>query len=253
MLIFLGTGTTKKERKVGQRRTKFILAAVLGAICLLGTHALANTIATLHNTGAGVTSGNVDQYYTLVSSPSGSGYTATVYTLPQGTWPLGSAWSGDDSTSSWDVPNLPSTAGTGTYWSSAVGNYSYQTTFSLAGLNASSADIVGQFESDNALMGIYLNGNTIYSSTKGEGAMNSWTSFTLPDAYLSAGNNTLEFVVNNAYLNSSNNGNPTGLRVEYTTANADPVPEPATLVLFVFGLAGLAGYKVRNPVNRKRF
>jgi hypothetical protein len=238
-----------KESQVSQRPTRFILAAVLAAICLFGTKVMANTISTLYNTGAGVTSGNVDPHYTLASSPSGSGYNGTVYTLPQGTWPLGSAWSGDDSTSSWDVPSVPSTVGKQYLWSNAVGNYTYQTTFSMAGFNPGSADISGQFESDNALLDIYLNGHALYSSTTGEGAMKSWTTFSLLDPYLIAGTNTLQFVVNNASDGPANWGNPTGLRVQFTTRSAtpDPVPEPGTLVLCILGLAGLAGYRAKKP------
>ncbi|MGC9196776.1 MAG: PEP-CTERM sorting domain-containing protein [Syntrophobacteraceae bacterium] len=106
--------------------------------------------------------------------------------------------------------------------------------------------IAGRFESDNALLDIYINGNPV--TFAGEGAMGNWTTFTILDKYLLTGTNTLQFVVNNASEGTGNPGNPTNLRVEYTKANAkaDPVPEPGTLVLFIFGLAGLAGYKWKN-------
>ena len=90
-----------------------------------------------------------DPHYTLTSVPgstsdirvltSAGGYPANYYS---GDAPL-SAWIGPDS----DQLVRP------------VGSYTYKTTFTLAGLNPTTALITGQWATDNEGLGIYLNGN----------------------------------------------------------------------------------------------
>lgn len=115
----------------------------------------------------------------------------------------------------------------------------YDISFNLAGLNPATAVIAGQFAADNNAV-IYLNGAStgITSPTLG---FSSFTPFTVSSGFL-PGLNTLEFQVTN-FADVAPFGGPTGLQVNFTRKTADPVPEPASLLLFGFGLVGLAGVR----------
>jgi hypothetical protein len=112
--------------------------------------------------------------------------------------------------------------------------------FSLAGFNAASAMFTGRFAVDNSVTAILLNGNSLGASG---GGFSSWTDFSANSGF-NAGLNTLTFVVRNSAQAS---GNPTGLRVEFTSSDASVVPEPATWALMIlgFGMVGVAARRSR--------
>jgi hypothetical protein len=170
---------------------------------------------TLGNTGAGT------------YSVSGGGSTTIV---PNGAFPIG-PWFDNDATSSW----IGST-------SLAPGDYTYSTTFDLAGLNAATASIAGGWAGDNSGVSILLNGSAT-GITANAGGVNfaSFTGFTIDNtANFTAGLNTLSFTINNANDPNNPGNNATGLRVAMT-GNADvattEVPEPSDFVgtAFAFG------------------
>ncbi len=195
-----------------------LMAGVLG----LAAQANANLITSLYDTGvnssgAPLANGATDSHYTLTQVPSGS--TTPIAVTSAGGFPVG-PWIGDDSSSAWIRPNNPNVT-------DPVGFYTFTTTFSLSGLDASTAQIAGQWATDNYGEEILLNGNAVsFTGAPGLGAFTS--TFDITSGFIS-GLNTLAFVVNNAYDNSGNTSNPTGLRVEMT-GTASPVPEASTVV-----------------------
>ncbi len=197
-----------------------LMVGVLG----LAAQANANLITSLYNTGvdssgAPLANGATDSHYTL-TVPSGS--TTPIAVTSAGGFPVvpNGPWIGDDNSSAWIRPNNPNVT-------DPVGVYTFTTTFSLSGLDASTAQIAGKWATDNYGEGILLNGNVVsFTGAPGLGAFTS--TFDITSGFIS-GLNTLAFVVNNAYDNSGNTSNPTGLRVEMT-GTASPVPEASTVV-----------------------
>jgi hypothetical protein len=120
----------------------------------------------------------------------------------------------------------------------APGNYTYSTTFDLAGLNASTASILGDWAGDNTGISILLNGSAT-GITANAGSVNfaGFTAFNIDStANFVSGLNTLSFTINNA---DGPGNNPAGLRVAMAgTADASTsVPEPSDFVgtAFAFG------------------
>jgi hypothetical protein len=209
-------------------RTRLIVAAV--ALLAVTNGAQAATID-LFNTGVGGTGAPLadgslsESHYSLVSVPGGT-TDIRVRTSVGGypVFPVG-PWIGDNSTSAWIGPNNDAQV------IGPVGNYDYQTTFNLTGLNPSTAQIIGQWSTDNQGSEILLNGvDTLNAINIGQYTV--WTSFSIATGFVS-GVNTLDFIVNNA-------GGPTGLRVEMKgTAAVASVPEPSTWAMMILGFAGV--------------
>ncbi|WP_310490104.1 PEP-CTERM sorting domain-containing protein [Chamaesiphon sp. VAR_69_metabat_338] len=156
-------------------------------------------------------------------SVTGGGSTTIV---PNGAFPIG-PWLANDATSSW----IGST-------SVAPGNYTYSTTFDLAGLNAGTALISGNWAGDNSGVSILLNGSaTGISANAGSVNFASFTAFNIDStANFAAGLNTLSFTINN--FDDGQGNNPAGIRVAMTgSADASEVPEPSDFVgtAFAFG------------------
>jgi hypothetical protein len=117
--------------------------------------------------------------------------------------------------------------------SEPAGLYIYTLTFSLNGLEPSTAQITGEWASDNESE-IYLNGtDTGYSNPTDEfGALDP---FSITNDFV-AGVNELQFYVTQ---NPGGGTNPEGLQVDIFSASAEPVPEPATLSLFAISALGI--------------
>jgi hypothetical protein len=107
----------------------------------------------------------------------------------------------------------------------APGFYQFRTIFTLTGVDLSTFRLNGRFASDNATVGIYLNGHVM--SLQNVPGYEDWTPLTVgPSSYFAA-SNTLDFVVQNLLTTP----NPMGLRVEFTGSAARPESE------FLVGLA----------------
>jgi hypothetical protein len=220
------------------------MALIFGAI----DQAQAATITTLFNTGlntaGAVGTGAADANYTLLD-PAGA--TIATRAIGIGTYP-GSTYNGfvggqgDDTKSAWIGPDNASLNG-------VPGNYTYRTTFDLAGLVASTANISGKWNTDNSGVQVLLNG-TALSGVTNDGFPIGFSTFNIASGFTS-GINTLDFIVNNAGTSS----NPTALRVEYASAMADAastaVPEPSDLMgtAFAFGSVVLLKRKFGKTQN----
>jgi hypothetical protein len=193
-----------------------------------------SNITTLYSTGQGLQAsgpsgagnnppGIVDPHWTLIQAPTGAtAYGDDAFTITAGNQNVrassGTEWIGPNPSSSFLAP---------------PGNYTYQTTFSLAGFTASSAIILGEFAADNEVASITLNGVSVPLSSNGD--LFSYTGFTISSGFVS-GVNSLDFTV----VNLGNEPNPTGLEVDFTSATASVVPEPTSLLLSALGLSVVA-------------
>lgn len=161
-----------------------------------------------------------DPHYLLTVVPGGT--TEIRVRTSVGGWPI-PPWTGDDSISAWIGPNNDVAV------NGPNGNYCYETTFDLTGLDPATAVLTGHWETDDYGLDILING----VSTGNLG----WLPFSINSGFV-AGVNTLDFIV------WQSSGGPTGLRVEIS-GTADSVPEPASLVLLAVGLAALTALRRR--------
>jgi hypothetical protein len=199
----------------------------------------------IYNTGvdgsnALLADGAPDTHYTLTSVPSG---TTSVVSR---TNPLAGAWVAPNTVSQWIGP------ATDASFTGAPGNYTYRTTFSLAGLQASTASITGRWSTDNTGVSILLNGvdiSTLGSTPYTGGGFNAFTPFTIASGF-NSGTNELLFTLNNA-PGSPVLDNPTGLRVELAGV-ADPtaIPEPSDIMGTAIAFGSVVLLK-RNLTKKK--
>lgn len=231
-------GTSLIEGAIGMKRK--IIAGLMVSVGLAAAQPALAANLTLFNTGvnaAGVALGNnsAETHYSLVSGPVGISSLNIRTANSAEAYPIG-PWIGDSTVSSWIGPVGTDLIGPG-------GDYVYRYVFSLAGFDPSSVVINGRWAADDS-GSIIVNGTNANQTVVG---FENYANFQLQNLFV-AGTNQIDFKVNNG-------GGPTGLRVEFTSATANPlnsaVPEPATWAMMMvgFGLIGAAMRRKRQNVS----
>ena len=209
-----------------------VLLAVAVASAVIGhTAAQAAVIPGLFNTGVdanGVAllgdNGVIDPHYLIVesTSPGYAGQQAVTYIHPN--------YLPNDPDSRW-----VSLSGTG---APGANTTTYRLSFSLAGLDPTTAQITGSFGVDNVLA-IFLNG---VENVVNPGGFQGLAGFNVTSGFV-AGVNTLDFRI-------TDGGAPTAFRFDNMPGTADVlpppppvggVPEPATWALMLTGFFGMGG------------
>ena len=208
-----------------------ILTITVGAAAALTAAmpaAALTAITTLYSTGVdasgvGTVGNGVDLHWTLAGGTAYTGATNGQFPVPP--------WVAETATSRWVTPQ-PLAA-----YSEPKIDFTYSTTFSLAGFDPKSASFTGKFAADDTVTAITLNGVALpYSG----GGYKSWTSFDSSTGGFVDGLNTLSFTVYNS------GGGPTGLDVQISgSAEPSVIPEAATWVMMMTGFA-FAGTAVRR-------
>lgn len=210
-------------------RRSLILALGLAAV-LASSQARADSITTLYSTGvdnnhALLAANAPDSHYIMAAGSSDGTAGLTPFVVPPG-FPI-PPWAANTATAQWITPKMPEPVD---------GPYNYTTTFSLAGLVASTASITGTLSADDQVVGIMLNGvlvaPPITTPDEGYGTLHP---FSITSGFVS-GINTLEF------LTSNNHGNVTGFFADMT-GTAAAVPEPASIALFGIGMTGFLAFR----------
>ena len=206
---------------------RFVAAIALSALAL--GSACAAAIPGLYNTGAGA-SGTVDQHYGLMVT-AGDEWSHQAWISDDSQ--VRGEWLDNSSTSKWITPYNSASASLDPF---NTGSYLYSLDFNLTADQADVASFSARVAGDNEV-GVYLNGVLLANAT----SFSSWTDFSATSGFVT-GVNSLHFVVINY---AQNDGNPSGLRVEFLDSNAGVVPEPETYAMMLGGLA-LLGAVVRR-------
>jgi hypothetical protein len=217
-----------------KRFLKSLLLAVSAGVFVGGANAV--PITTLFNTGvngSGVAlpGGSIDPHWDVVAPPGDADVVNSVLRPPNG---IPTSW-------------LPNTAASAWIWENADGlpidvTRTFETKFDMTGLDLSTAVIVGRWATDNNGLNIFINGVDIVppnppSPLSGIEGFTTWTDFTVGNANLVQGINTLRFEVKDV-------GSIAGFRAEFTTATADRVPDGgSTVILLGSALSGLAYFR----------
>ena len=147
--------------------------------------------------GVALADGAIDPHYQIFVNPDSESpdaivHDSTIFPIVAGPW-----WA-NDPISKWISPAFDSVAAAG-------GDYTYRTSFSLAGFDPATAIVEGFWATDNGGVDIFINGTATGNvNTQQFGAL---TAFRIDPGSFISGLNTIDFVVNNADIGF------TGLRI----------------------------------------
>jgi hypothetical protein len=161
----------------------------------------------LDDNGALLDNSAVDPHYTLTQSSDPTYLGPESYAIINA-WPIAPAgpWPANGPRSRWIGPRAEQDQTANPAFGNQPGNYTFQTTFDLFGVDMSRFHLQGRWAVDNTGMDIVVNGVSSGITSPGFGAL---TEFAITNG-LVAGINTLDFVMNNA----GTSVNPAGLRVD---------------------------------------
>ena len=208
--------------------SKFLLTALALAFAPGAAQAATVAIPGLYNTGVDSSGtplgdGAADPHYVL-----NVGDTPVVYDNPN-----------------YNVPGDARFIGAQVGGGYTVNPNTYTLTFSLTGLQASTAQLSGNFEADN-YGSIYLNTKLLAEDVQGTTLANfqSFTPFSAGPGSFNTGLNTLTFVI-------TDTGPPSAFAVSGLTGTASAAPEASTWAMLLLGFAGLgiAGLRRRNAAE----
>lgn len=163
----------------------------------------------MDGSGLPVPNGDPDPRWTIVATPASTTPTPAHVTIPGSL--IGGSWIANDARGQWISPHANESAG------EVPGLYIYQTTLDLTGYDPASVILTLQVAVDDELRGVQLNGTDLGLTG---GTFSGFTTFTIKGR-LQSGINTLAFVV----FNAGTTANPSGLRVEFSFANAPDLAE----------------------------
>lgn len=204
------------------RTTLCVLAGTSG----LATSVQAVAIATLYdtgvdNSGAVQANGSAEIHWQLAAP----GFVvASPFVVDSNIGYPFPSWLPDDASSGWIAPSTDAYDPIG-----SSGSYNYKISFSLAGLDPTTAVIEGCFAFENTAQ-VFLNGTALTAGSITYTAGNSFSNWSLlalqpaDIALLNGGTNTFSFQVDNESA-------ATGLRVDWKIAEASSVPEPGSVTL----------------------
>lgn len=217
-------------------------AALFVSPSIIGTAHAASQVPGVFSTGLdanGVAlvggNGQVDANYTFTATTGGAttGTQAVTYYIP--------AYIADSSSSRW----VSYTADRGQMFVAA--NYTFTTTFDLAGFDSESASLSGFVGADNEAT-VFLNGTAI-GGVYGYrlGTFQELTAFSTTDSALfRTGINTIDVVLRNVDRDAA-------VRIDGLTVTADAlvagVPEPATWALMIVGFGAVGGAMRRKQAS----
>jgi hypothetical protein len=211
--------------------TRRSLLFALGlAAALASSQARADSITTLFSTGvdnnhALLAPNALDTHYIMAAGSSDGTAGTTPFVVPPG-FPI-PPWAANTTTAQWITPKMPE---------AVDGPYNYTTTFSLAGLVASTARITGTLSADDEVVGVALNGVLVSPPiTTPDQSYGTLQAFSITSGFVN-GINTLEF------LTSNNHGIVTGFIADMT-GTATAVPEPASIALLGIGMTGFLAFR----------
>lgn len=176
----------------------------------------------VNDSNAVLAPGAADPHWSITASPAGPFAAATVQAN-------NSAWLANDAAGTVGGSSWISTVASGAT-NIAPGSYTFAQQFDLTGRDPGSAVIVLDIAVDNAIADIFLNGISQGIVAAG---FNGFSGPFVIDSDFLAGINTLSVVVNN----TGTTINPGGVRIQVLQATANIIPEPATALLSILGVA----------------
>jgi hypothetical protein len=183
----------------------------------IATLVVLDNVPGVFGTGVGITgvplpAGAIDPHYTLLVNPDD---TESSVARVQGNIP--GPWLANSGTSKWIGPRTDS-AGSAAMLANdgeGAGTYVYRTQWDLTGFDLSTVQITGGWTSDNVGLALRVNGTaTGITNTGNFGSLNTFVINITNAPTLTAGVNTIDFVVNNADPVAGF----TGLRVNISSA-----------------------------------
>ncbi len=261
----------------------FVLSSlVLGACLSASAVTFKNTANGVWSTGldgsAVVLAGNTADSHYLLIKPTGcdvvpapancSGFGPNAITV---VGPPGTVWSANDAESAWVGPiGNQQSVGSNDIYNSSTDFFVYRMliNFAALGLYADTANVSLRWLSDNNVNNVntpsqqshirvcsVANANSpvcaestrVTGSNSGAENTNPFSSqapVNIGPSYFTGQLIALDFIVFNSPI--AFGGNPSGLRVQILSAEADPVPEPMTLSMMGLGLLGLGLYARRK-------